>query len=66
MERPGHWPGLGMDAEKKLEKMSCRKWSCKISSDFVWENDGPGLPEKTKVPLSLSFHVWHGHKVVCH
>lgn len=35
-----------MKAEEKLERISCRKWSCKIGSDLVWENDGLELLRK--------------------
>lgn len=41
-------PDLGVDSKEELERISCRKWSCKTSCDLVWENDGTGLLEKMK------------------
>lgn len=53
--------------QRKSQKglVSYRKWSCKISSDLVWENDGLGLLGKMKW-LFLLLHVLRRHRAVCH
>lgn len=58
-------PDLGVEAEDRLERISYRKWSCKISGDLAGKQRWPWAPGENEVAVS-TLHVPCCHRAVCH